>query len=204
MSMAQTILYYPTIDIQDGSWLRSALLYWDKISSIMPYSNYTGLSPELRYLKECGIYKPLFPQEIFRSEYNEDFVATVISRLEHYQEKVSSRRKRSNHLHAYSRLCDRSLHDQIHYNKFSSEILEYLYTNSYISCSANDWVEIDSQVASIYMQTLAEFVIKCYPEDIVLGTDKAKYLNHIYHPTRPSKKTPAYSCPWKIVFLVLL
>lgn len=25
--MAQTILYYPTINIQDGTWLRNAILY---------------------------------------------------------------------------------------------------------------------------------------------------------------------------------
>ena len=35
--MAQTILYYPTIDIQDGAWLRNAILYWDEVSSIVPY-----------------------------------------------------------------------------------------------------------------------------------------------------------------------
>lgn len=28
-----TILYYPTIKIKDGIWLRNALLYWDKVSS---------------------------------------------------------------------------------------------------------------------------------------------------------------------------
>lgn len=26
----KTILYYPTIRIKDGTWLRNALLYWDK------------------------------------------------------------------------------------------------------------------------------------------------------------------------------
>ena len=35
--MAQTILYYPTINIQDGTWLRNAILYWDEVSSIVPY-----------------------------------------------------------------------------------------------------------------------------------------------------------------------
>ena len=67
--MAQTILYYPTIDIQDSTWLRNALLYWDNISSIVPYENYSDFSPELLYLQECGIYKPVFPQDLFCSKY---------------------------------------------------------------------------------------------------------------------------------------
>jgi hypothetical protein len=29
-------LYYPTIDVQDPAWLRLALLYWDKIHTIVP------------------------------------------------------------------------------------------------------------------------------------------------------------------------
>ncbi len=48
--MAQTILYYPKINIHDGSWLRNAILYWDEVSSIVPYENYLDFSPELLYL----------------------------------------------------------------------------------------------------------------------------------------------------------
>jgi hypothetical protein len=55
--MAQTILYYPTINIQDGTWLRNAILYWDEVSSIVPYENYPDFSPELLYLQELGVYK---------------------------------------------------------------------------------------------------------------------------------------------------
>ena len=54
--MAQTILYYPTIDIQDSTWLRNAILYWDEVSSIVPYENYLGFSPELLYLHKLKIY----------------------------------------------------------------------------------------------------------------------------------------------------
>ena len=52
--MAQTILYYPTIDIQDGAWLRNAILYWDEVSSIVPYEGYPDFSPEILFiLKIC-------------------------------------------------------------------------------------------------------------------------------------------------------
>ena len=44
--MAQTILYYPTIDIQDGAWLRNAILYWDEVPSIVADESYSDLSPK--------------------------------------------------------------------------------------------------------------------------------------------------------------
>ncbi|WP_316214833.1 DUF6236 family protein [Bradyrhizobium sp. SZCCHNR2035] len=34
--MTGSALYYPNIDVRDPAWLRSALLYWDKIHTIVP------------------------------------------------------------------------------------------------------------------------------------------------------------------------
>ena len=31
----KTILYYPTIKIRDCYWLRNAILYWDRVASIV-------------------------------------------------------------------------------------------------------------------------------------------------------------------------
>ena len=53
--MAQTILYYPTINIQDGSWLRNAILYWDEVSSIVPDENYSDFFPELLHSTEVWL-----------------------------------------------------------------------------------------------------------------------------------------------------
>ena len=80
--MAQTILYYPKINIQDGAWLRNALLYWDEISSIVPYENYTNLSPELLYLQNLGIYHAIYPQNLFFSDFSEDFCNCIVKRIE--------------------------------------------------------------------------------------------------------------------------
>lgn len=65
--MAQTILYYPTINIQDGAWLRNAILYWDEVSSIVPHENYLDFSPELLYLQKSGVYKAVYPHDLFLS-----------------------------------------------------------------------------------------------------------------------------------------
>lgn len=61
--MAQTILYYPTINIQDGAWLRNAILYWDEVPSIVPYEGYPDFSREILRLQELRVYTPVYPQD---------------------------------------------------------------------------------------------------------------------------------------------
>jgi hypothetical protein len=34
--MLGSALYYPFIDVRDQAWLRSAILFWDKIQTIVP------------------------------------------------------------------------------------------------------------------------------------------------------------------------
>ena len=36
--MFERALYYPTIDIQNEAWLKSAALFWDRIETIVPES----------------------------------------------------------------------------------------------------------------------------------------------------------------------
>lgn len=54
-------LYYPSIDIEDLGWLKNAILYWDKISTIVPhhmmYKPYN--IAETIELSERGILVPL-------------------------------------------------------------------------------------------------------------------------------------------------
>lgn len=54
-------LYYPWIEIQDESWLKNAILYWDKIQTIVPrsidkpYKNKTA-----KALFKEGLLKPFY------------------------------------------------------------------------------------------------------------------------------------------------
>ena len=88
--MAQTILYYPTINIQDGTWLRNAILYWDEVSSIVPYENYPDFSPELLYLQELGVYKAVYPRNLFFSEFAEDFCNSIVKRISAYELRTTN------------------------------------------------------------------------------------------------------------------
>lgn len=186
--MAQTILYYPNINIQDGAWLRNAILYWDEISSIVPYENYPDFSPELLYLQNLGVYKPIYPQELFFSEFAEDFSNSIVKKINAYDRyrknlpnglRIERSRIHKNKIYAPA------LHELIHYEKLPQNLLSMFKEKRYVNDYNTDgWMEIDSKVAQIYMRTLAEYSIKCSNKDIVLGTDTINHSCEIYSNAR--------------------
>lgn len=188
--MAQSILYYPTIDIQDGAWLRNALLYWDSISSIVPYENYEDLSPELHYLKRCDIYQPIFPQELFHSKYADKFAHAVITRLHpraHGGKFTAAFPPQGIHC---QKIYAPALCEQIHCEKTTPKLYRYLQRHGFLETTESEnWIKMDSRAASIYMRTLAEYIIKCRAEDIVIGTDLPENQQELYTGARPGKHT---------------
>lgn len=195
--MAHTILYYPTIDIQDGQWLRNAILYWDKVASIVPYDNYPDFSPELLYLREQKLYEPIYPQDLFHSEYATDFENAIICRIDKYADWLKKNEIRRNHqivpIHK-DKICAPALHELIHYKKIPANLLDYLENKRYVNdYNCDGWMEIDSKVSAIYMRTLAEYAIKCHSDDIVLGTDKVKSQYEIYSHSTPRSNSACFS-----------
>lgn len=79
--MSRSILYYPSMDIEDGIWLRNAILYWDKIHSIVPNQIDADYSPEVMELEERGLYSSLTPDELFYSDAHEIFSNEVIHKI---------------------------------------------------------------------------------------------------------------------------
>lgn len=197
--MAQTILYYPKINIQDGTWLRNAVLYWDQVSSIVPYENYPDFSPELLYLQELGVYKAIYPQELFFSEFADDFCDCIVKRISAYDRSrtrtidnvIQNRRVRVHKNKIYAPV----LHELIHYRKLPSKLLDYFTDKKLINDYNTDgWMEIDSKIAQIYMRTLAEYSIKCSDKDIVLGTDKSTHSREIYSASRKQADLQTQCC----------
>jgi len=197
--MAQTTLYYPTINIQDSAWLRNAILYWDEVSSIVPYENYPDFSPELLYLQELGVYKAVYPQELFFSEFADDFCDSIVKRISYYDRE---RAQNSNNgmqngrvrMHK-NKIYAPALHELIHYRKLPPQLLDYFGDKRYIhDYNTDGWMEIDSKIAQIYMRTLAEYSIKCSDKDVVLGTDTSMHSREIYSPSRNRADLQAQCC----------
>ena len=184
--MAQTILYYPTINIQDSAWLRNAILYWDEVSSIVPYENYLDFSPELLYLQELGVYKAVYPKELFFSEFAEDFCDSIVRRISAYETRPINGRIQKGRVRVHkNKIYAPALYELIHYRKLPPQLLDYFGDKKYINDYSTDgWMEMDSKIAQIYMRTLAEYSIKCSSKDIVLGTDTSTHNREIYSPSR--------------------
>lgn len=192
--MTQTILYYPTIDIQDGEWLRNAILYWDKVASIVPYKKYNDLSPELKYLKRCGVYMPIYPINLFKSEYKEDFEKTIISKLKNYQIKKIRFALRRNYKINSENLGDIKIHHKkiyapgllelLHPNKVPNNLYKYLVKNNFIEeINGSEWVYTTNEFAKMYIRILAEYLIKISNEDIVVGVEREDCRKDLYNNT---------------------
>lgn len=196
--MAQTILYYPKINVQDGTWLRNAILYWDEVSSIVPYENYEDLSPELLYLQNLGVYNAVYPQDLFFSEFAEDFCDTIVKRIAAYDGSITRNRNtiqnKKVRIHK-NKIYAPALHELIHYKKLPQSLLLFFEEKRFINdYNVGGWMEIDSKIAQIYMRTLAEYSIKCSNKDIVLGTDTATHNREIYSRVRNRRDLQAQCC----------
>lgn len=73
-------LYYPTIDINDETWLKSAYLIWDGIRTIVPqsldgraYHNHTS-----QFLEEEGYLQPILVNP------SESVVKNLVSKVKKY------------------------------------------------------------------------------------------------------------------------
>lgn len=184
--MPQSILYYPTINIEDSAWLRDAALYWDEVCSIVPYHGYPDLSAELMYMQERGQYRPIYPQELFRA-HNADELYARLQRCLDWQRKKSTTPSRGR-LHVeklpqkeYKRSFNPDLASLLHYRKLPENLYDSLVTRG-IAVPVNDeWLDVDEEFERIYMRLLAMFSAKYDESDMVIGTDKARELDDIYH-----------------------
>jgi hypothetical protein len=150
-------LYYPWIDIRDQGWLKTALLYWDSVRTIVPesidapYSTDTG-----RILQKFGFLVPLRVHSTM--DEIEDLTVDVLAYLESPEGAellIDGRgdRRRDIHVeklsHELRRLVD------IHPEKLPNEIRHILQHVASPSGRDRDWLPVDEKFADFYMTLLA-------------------------------------------------
>ena len=89
-------LYYPTIDIRNVDWLKTAILFWDSISTIVPESlNNPYRQHDTQYLADIGFLRPLRVNPNSRSVVGieEDSMA-LLSAIDAVDTKYSTRAAR--------------------------------------------------------------------------------------------------------------
>lgn len=163
----KTILYYPTIKIKDGTWLRNAILYWDKVSSIVPGMNFDDFnSIEIEYLEDAGIYEPIYPFELQeKPDLCEEFCEQVKMNLLHDKRAISNRRVSHVHVEKVN------MTNMVHIDKTPERILDYLLDEGIAKRNCDGtWINMNTQDADIYMATLAKYLAKVH-RNTEIGTD---------------------------------
>ena len=165
-------LYYPTIDIRDEDWLRTAILFWDEINTIVPSSiDNPYQKNSTQYLSDQGILQPIRVSPDF--EFIEDLTTDTVNYLnssEGFQLLTQGRGNSFIHREKMPRDIDRLFH--IHQEKLPYFIQHELQKDL---THNNGWIEVDTNFAMFYMTLLANKI--CEQKSIALLSDNSLIAN---------------------------
>lgn len=164
-----SVLYYPTIDIKDSQWLRNALLFWDKIYTIVPISHKTPYHN--KFSNEAHEMEMLLPIRISSDMEEvrdltwvvEDFItdpATADLLFSERNARISPDKMPQK---------IRNLMEMIHYDKLPSILHSYLNDRE-------PWISIPRELAGLYMTLLATKLAKTNGLGIVTESGVAERL----------------------------
>lgn len=179
--MPRKILYYPTIDIPNENFLRYAVLYWDKVSTIVPdvlwESRKNDISKEVTYLYNEGVFVPTDPERILLSgDYSESAEMlhsefTSIIESDEFKHLVGERFFSENTI---SSLPPDSL-AILHRAKASAGIYSFLHDAGLAYFPNDDWVIVEVNAGLIYISLVAKYLADIDRDMTVVGTDIKMY-----------------------------
>jgi Family of unknown function (DUF6236) len=150
-------LYYPWIDIRDEAWLKTSLLYWDTVRTIVPESIEAPYSSETACaLQDAGFLLPLRVHSSM--EEIEDLTGDALTYLtssEGAELLVTGAERRRHHIHLEKLPTRLRNLARMHPEKLPHEIRHLLTRLSSPSRRGSDWLEVDDSFALFYMTLLA-------------------------------------------------
>ena len=152
-------LYYPFIEIPSEVWIKTAVLYWDTLSTIVPRSIRPYKSGISKDLSDAGVLKALIvdPDMPELDEIADD-VIRYIHTEEGQRALLIPRGASGDRIHddKFSRRLLREIDRgaYIHVEKFASELL-YDMRHVFRKSQRDAWVRVPSTFASYYMTVLA-------------------------------------------------
>lgn len=147
-------LYYPYISVPDDSWLRTSLLLWEQISSIVPASAPPPRQHISHKLRQAGLVHFVDP-----SDYWQEINA---GRFYNGFKKLLRNREINTYLSSETEWTQASLGlddvtNVIHETKLSHQIMNYLIAEHGAE-RHEDWIECDSRICDIYMAYLTAHI----------------------------------------------
>lgn len=177
--MPNTILYYPKIAIPDGAWLRQALLYWDRIGSIIPREiDRAGHDlQDLHTLYELNVYRSYNPEDFITGDQR--------LRIEFEQEFIQISKKPS----FWRRLPPpeaRRFDSPIHIAKITDKLSEYIQSKrlAILRDRYDSWYQFERSAALLYMALLAKYMADSAEETTIPGTDFGLFKDFIFQTER--------------------
>ena len=171
-------LYYPTIEIKDENWLKSSLLFWDEIRTIVPESisqPYSNKTTSILAERKILIPEIVNPDHSIVKEISEtilEFLDTEEGQMVLLQNETHSRIHRDKisriHMDKIGHKIERLL--RLHPSKLSHE-LRYLLEDEL----TNGWLMVNSSFAIYYMTMLANKL--CEDTGYTLLTNNAYCAN---------------------------
>ncbi len=150
-------LYYPWIDVRDEAWLKTSLLYWDSVRTIVPesidapYSTDTG-----RALKDADFLVPLRVQSgMDEIEELAGDVLTYLESAEGAELLIAGHGGRRRDIHMEKLPYELGRLANIHPEKLPFEIRHLLHDLAANSERGGDWLRVDERFANFYMTLLA-------------------------------------------------
>lgn len=181
--MRDNALYFPYISIPNEKWTIKTLLYWDKLSSIVPVDHINApdqLSPFMRQLVQEDLVKQIFPSNhLYQIE---DFEICFIRMIE--RQFKNERKNTNNKTRVHNeKLIGISL---IHEEKMGA-ISDFLIERGLASRTENwSWFEVDPKIANLFMAYLATCLGALEEVNAAPVTNKTRFSSIITPPNRSS------------------
>lgn len=183
-------LYYPHINLTNKNWIKHALLFWDKISRIVPHSVEPSDSEDIIKLKyESGFVHDYHPERWDTSHTFQEFsgeLRHIIESDHFFNERYFLERDRDRPRRNYSRDYEdrrRFFSDlvqtngtYIHVEKMDRRLKEYLFEIGIAVPGQHeweDWVKIDNEIGLLYMTYFAKSISKNNSLPIVTDVEQS-------------------------------
>ncbi|MCW7080574.1 MAG: DUF6236 family protein [Candidatus Methanospirare jalkutatii] len=181
--MERKIIYYPTI-IVPSEWAKWAVLYFDKVSSIIPkgvdYREVVNPWNEkdfkiMKILMKEGEFEPTDPQHLLSQR---EKWANREMLIKEFKKIITSSKFQS----IINKNWKRRPIWKVHRDKVSNGIYEFLHEQGLaeVDKKSPNWILMEKKTNLLYMSLLAKYLADVNPDFTVPGTDSSEYEKIIY------------------------
>ena len=169
-------LYYPFIEISNESWLKTACLYWDSISTIVPSKIKMYKSQTSIMLKDAEILKPFTvdPDLPELKEVTKDVILYLDSA--EGREMISLSERTSRDRMNVEKFSDKLRYTSMHDNKFNRMLRRDLHRLGITEHAKDGWIKIPRPFANYYMTILASTISRNEGKALLTDTIPAAKL----------------------------